>query len=106
MKSYTVNVYVIRGDDVEIELEVTGSVSAYVPAKRSGHPDTWSPSEGGDIEIETITLNGQKWDGELSPAERADAEDKLFEASQDDDSDYDYDDSYDHDDVIDYPEHY
>ncbi len=48
MKTYSVTYEVERGEDV-IELEIRGTVSPYIPAKLSGHPDTWAPAEGGEV---------------------------------------------------------
>lgn len=28
----------------------------YVPAYRGGHPDNWTPAEGGEIDIETVLV--------------------------------------------------
>jgi hypothetical protein len=41
----------------DIEVEVDGKVSPYVPAKLWGHPDTWAPAEGGEIDDMTFTLD-------------------------------------------------
>ncbi len=37
-------------DTVEIEY----SASVYYPARLTGHPDSWEPAEGGEIEIEEV----------------------------------------------------
>lgn len=36
------------------EVEVDYSGTAYIPANLSGHPDTWAPAEGGEVEIKAV----------------------------------------------------
>lgn len=36
------------------EVEVTCFVDPYIPANMDGHPDTWTPAEGGEIELDEI----------------------------------------------------
>lgn len=82
----------------EKEYEVSASVSKYVPAKISGPPENCYPAEGGEVEIDSITLNGKDVDLEdFSPKEIEKMEEQLFEAAQDDADDYDCepDDDYD-----------
>lgn len=38
--------------------EVTGCYERYVPARTSGHPDDWEPSEPEEFDIESISVNG------------------------------------------------
>lgn len=83
--SYTITMLVERGEE-EIELEVTGTVSKFVRAITHLPHDRCSPAEGGEVEIESITCNGEEWDGELTDKEQDKAEENLFEAQQDDDS--------------------
>jgi hypothetical protein len=106
MRSYTIILYVERGED-ELELEVSGTVSAYVPAVTHRLPENCSPAEGGEVEITSIKLNNETWDGELTDDEREKAEEKLFDAMNDDDEDeppisddfdYDFPKSYERDD--------
>lgn len=40
----------LNHDSVEVEY----SASVYHPAKLTGHPDSWCPAEGGEIEIEEV----------------------------------------------------
>ena len=70
-------------DDEELELQVFGTVSPFVPARTSGPPDNWCPSEGGDVEVCEIRLNGEPWEDELSEAESDRAEEMLREAAAD-----------------------
>lgn len=37
-------------DDIFIPLRVTGIKQPVIPSIRRGHPDFWSPAEGGEIE--------------------------------------------------------
>lgn len=54
--SFTVERDDESGETKEVKLEITGSHSPVVPARRGGHPDTWTPEEGGETEIENITI--------------------------------------------------
>lgn len=79
--------------------EVTASVSGYVPAKISGPPENCYPAEGGEVEIESITLDGKEVEqNSFSPKELAQMDEKLFEAMMDDDGGYDEDYERDRDD--------
>jgi len=102
---------IYRGEDEEeeIELEIHGYCTPYIPAKLSGHPDTWAPPEGGDSEIEEILLDGEPWDGHLTKSEERDIEEALIEKLQQDEEDAEMDaaaDKYDSmmDDYMDGPE--
>jgi hypothetical protein len=35
-------------------VEVSYTASVYYPARLTGHPDSWAPAEGGEIEIEEV----------------------------------------------------
>ena len=37
-------------DGVALPLRVRGSRQDFVPENRRGHPDTWTPAEGGELE--------------------------------------------------------
>lgn len=95
MPNVTTVLYVER-DDEELEVKVTGFVWSFVAGNRSGHPDTWTPDDGGEVEIDKVTLDGRPF--ELTPNERAKAEEKLAEEAQReaeesfDEPDDDYDD--------------
>jgi hypothetical protein len=41
---------------LEIALQVCGHVSHTVPARLSGHPDTWCPAEGGEVDITGVRV--------------------------------------------------
>lgn len=71
--------YVIR-DGEEIELIIYGDVEGYVPAKLSGHPDTWEPAEGPYSEVTEVFLDGKRWAGQLTVEEKSKAEDVLYQA--------------------------
>jgi len=55
----------IEVGDKYFEYLVEGYVEPYVPAKLSGHPDTWCPDEGGYAELENVSL--QTENGRLIP---------------------------------------
>lgn len=51
----TIYIYNKEIDDyVEKEANITIYATPYVPAKLTGHPDSWYPEEGGDFDIEEI----------------------------------------------------
>jgi len=103
---YSITLLVER-DEEELELHISGSVSSYVPAVTHLRPENCHPSEGGEVEIEKITLKGNEWNGELTDNERTRAEESLTEAARDDEDPPDSDDYFDDDlEVIDYPEHF
>lgn len=103
--SYTMTLYVERGED-ELELEVTGSVSEYIPAVTHKLPEDCHPAEGGEVEIEKITLDGEEWGGELTDDERERAEEGLFEQYRS--NDVGYIEEYEDDDldIQEIPEHF
>ena len=72
----------VERDEEEIELEISGTIEPYTPAKMSGHPDTWYPEEGGEVEITGILFNGVPWTGELTEDEVNKAKEALQEESQ------------------------
>jgi hypothetical protein len=43
-------------DEVEIEVEVEYHPGYFQAGNRAGHPDNWTPDEGDDPEIETVTI--------------------------------------------------
>jgi len=45
-------------DGTERAVRVRAHVEPYVPARRSGHPDRWSPAEGGAIYLEVFDATG------------------------------------------------
>jgi hypothetical protein len=62
----------IEGHEVgEIEVKVTGTAIPYTPARFRGHPDTWSPAEGGGIEDFEATVDGQPFELSRDEEERA-----------------------------------
>ena len=92
MSTYTIDFEVERGEEEDykvIKLEITGHVSAYVPAKTWGPPENCYPAEGGEAEIEVILHDGKVWDGELTDSERETVEEMLFQEMQDDGPDPD-----------------
>lgn len=42
----------------KVEFEVTGCYEHYVPARTSGHPDNWEPSEPEEFDVETVSIGG------------------------------------------------
>ena len=71
-------------DEQEIVLEISGWAEAYVAANLSGHPDTWTPPEGGGSGVEAILLDGELWKGSLTKEEEKQVEEKLAEQFLDD----------------------
>ena len=100
-------IYIERGG-VERTLTVSGWVTPYVRAKTSGHPDTWSPPEGGGAEIDSIKDDsGNQYSLDdadkllLTPAEYDNALAALEEESSNSDPDDHYDESGHDDDHFD-----
>jgi hypothetical protein len=91
---------------VEEVYEVEGLVSAYVHARISGPPEDCYPSEGGEVEIDSVDLIVDKtrtpvpdWEKLFTPKELESIDQKLFDAMMDDDGgDYEPDDYDDGDD--------
>lgn len=96
MSSYTVNFCREDASGEEQDYEVTGSVSRYYPARVNCSNDDACPAEGGDVEIEVITLDGEVVPlGEFSEAEVLRMEEQISEAAMDDGPDYDDEPDYD-----------
>jgi hypothetical protein len=74
-------------DYCEYELIIRGDVEPYVAANFRGHPDNWTPPEGGTRYIEGIfvKIDGveKRWTGKLTKEEEEQAEEALFEAFKD-----------------------
>jgi hypothetical protein len=87
-------IYVER-DGEEIELSVQGEYTPAVRASRGGHPDTWTPAEGDELEIVAVLHADKPWTGELTNEEIARAEDSVREMVA---SDFGDDDGPDYDD--------
>jgi hypothetical protein len=92
---------VYRNDDEdEIELTIVGDVEPFVAGNRRGHPDNWTPDEGGSCCVEAVLLDGKLWDGKLTKEEEKEAEEALQQAfieSCEPDPDSGYDDYIDDD---------
>lgn len=71
-----------QDDWEELELEVHGT-AYFQPGKLYGPPENCYPDEG-QSEIESITLDGKPWDGELTDKETERAEEKLDESVRED----------------------
>lgn len=52
-----------QGDDLvdDVPVEVEHNPGWYQPGCRSGHPDNWTPDEGEDPEILSVTLDDPDW---------------------------------------------
>jgi hypothetical protein len=63
---YTTLEIEVDGDWELLEFEVEYNAEPFVPAKFSGHPDTWCPAEGGEVEITDVlcTTTGQHFDAD------------------------------------------
>lgn len=88
-----------QGNSHELTIEVSGRCEPYVPARLNGHPDTWSPAEGGDVEIEEVVCKNEALKylfKDLTPEEREEAEELIrddegcYDDEEDEDDDYDY----------------
>lgn len=44
---------------VGLKLSAIAHIRPEVPARLTGHPDTWEEGEGPEIEIESLTCNGK-----------------------------------------------
>jgi len=80
--SLSITFCVERGED-ELELDIDGNVTSYDPGRLSGPPEDCYPPEGGEAEIESVTLDGKRWDGTLTKEELDAVEEQLREAAQD-----------------------
>lgn len=80
----------------EKEYEVSGHVSAIIPARLYGPPEDCYPAEGGEVEDITVTLAGKEVDLDgFSSKDQDRMIDMLAEAAGDDDGGYDERDDYD-----------
>jgi hypothetical protein len=91
----TIDFEVERGDDL-VALTIEGEVLPFVRGRTWGPPEDCYPDEGGTIEIVAVLLDGDLWDGELTPPEVAAACESLAAAAADQEPDDDdgYDDDY------------
>lgn len=78
MPLYTTHLYIER-DEQDLDLVITGTVSDFIPAVTHLLPEYCYESEGGICDIESITLDGKPWEGELTERELERADDKLFD---------------------------
>ena len=85
--------YAVERDGSEVCLIIRGTVTPFRRGRTWGHPDTWYPDEGGEVEIDSVCvdpgngIDGAAWTGELTDAESADVLDALRLAAEDDDQD-------------------
>ena len=72
---------------IEIEYEVTGTVTPVIPAKTWGSPEHCYPQEGGEVEILSVKEDGKEvpLDSIIESVQDEMCE-KLFEAACEDDS--------------------
>lgn len=80
--------YSVVRNDKDIELVIQGNVEPYVPANFRGHPDNWSPPEGGDALIECIQTYNEdgdlvKWNGKLTLKEEDEIKEALYQEAED-----------------------
>lgn len=90
----------------ELPVEIEYGEGCYTSGNTSGHPDTWTPSEGEDPHIESVTIVDEGygiWDAEISPSALGREQTKRIikgcwehqqHASAAYEPDYDYDDDY------------
>lgn len=79
----TITMSVAMEDGEDAEVEVTGTISPFVRGRTQGLPENCYPDEGGDVEVEKVTLDGKPF--ELSDAQEEAAKDLLAEAAAEDD---------------------
>lgn len=48
------------GDVLPVKFNVKGIGHPSIPARRTGHPDTWTAADGGEIEDVKIFMNGAR----------------------------------------------
>ena len=51
-------------EGVQMPIRVLGVKQPYIPANRRGHPDTWTPAEGGELE-DLRVFSGGRLPGEI-----------------------------------------
>lgn len=63
-----------------VEFEVIATFSPYVPVRLSGHPDTWTPAEGGELdELRVARVHAHTKDGKTTHTIEPCAENLLYE---------------------------
>ncbi len=70
--------FCVEREDDEIELTILGYAEPYVPANYRGHPDNWTPPEGGGSGVEDILLDGKPWSGTLTIEEEQRASEEIY----------------------------
>lgn len=87
--------YVEDGMLLDAEIDVEFNPGYYVPAKLSGHPDSWAPAEGEDHELVSVTLS--EWaDTDIVRNLDTETEQRIIEGIGDEPDEPDYDpDDYD-----------
>ena len=78
--------FIIQRDGKDLELWILGEAEPYSPQNLRGHPDHWTPGEGGSACVEAIFLDEDAtipWDGKLTSKEESEAEDKLLNQLED-----------------------
>lgn len=67
---------------VDTDVEVTAGMTKYRPARFRGHPDTWEPEEGGEVEILSVVgPDGEEVDVDRFTSNRL--EEEAVEAAED-----------------------
>lgn len=66
------------------ELHVTGMEQPFFPAKLTGHPDTWAPAEGGELEDVEVKLvrKGRERALPADMVERLELDERIHDALQ------------------------
>jgi hypothetical protein len=80
-------VFYVERDGEDIELHIFGEAEPFVPGNRRGHPDHWTPDEGGYASVDGVYTDedgSEPWDDELTASEKSDAESALYEAFEED----------------------
>jgi hypothetical protein len=70
---------------IKIQIEVEFNATPFVPARTDGPAENCSPSEGGEVEIESIEYNGKPI--ELSEADQKKVQEEIEQGVADGDFD-------------------
>jgi 2-phospho-L-lactate transferase/gluconeogenesis factor (CofD/UPF0052 family) len=85
MSKHNVKITVMRdgdgGEEVELEVEVSGDATELRPGKTMALPEHCYPDEGGETEVTGSWVNGEEF--ELTHEEVAEAEEALKQAAAD-----------------------
>lgn len=79
-RALSATIHVERGEE-EVEVDLSATISRYVPARVNCSIENSHPAEGGELEDVEATVDGKPF--ELTDAERERAEQALYDAAED-----------------------